>query len=203
MWCMYLLSVDLIQGTFACNYPKNLKKRFSSFLVQRILCLNDLVIAYLKSPVPATAPLSARGERKWNFSLSPLQARLCSSLTRPTLAFFTTFLLQISVQTVLCHTAPPSGHCYGHRVSSVPSWWHVPVSSPLDGLLLTPDSRHCVSVRCSRRARRPLPGQAGPALVIGSWARACTEPCMHNCVTLVTRPVCLLPVTSMPAQRNC
>ena len=143
-------------------YPKNLKKGFSSFLVQRILCLNDLVIAYLKSPVPATAPLSARGERKWNFSLSPLQARLCSSLTRPTLAFFTTFLFKISVQTVLCHTAAPPGHCCGHRVSSV-SWWHVPVSSPRDGLRVTPDSRHCVSVRCSRRARRPpclaRPGQ--------------------------------------------
>ena len=67
--------------------------------MQRILRLNDLVIAYLKSPVPAPAPLSARGERKWNFSLSRA-LRPALQLTHPNLAFFTTFLFRISEKTV-------------------------------------------------------------------------------------------------------
>lgn len=89
------------------------------------------------------------------FHLSP---RPALQLTQPTLAFFTTFLLEISETTVLWDTSP-------HRVTCVVSlclysppitMWHVPVSSPDDSLSLTP---LCVSVRSSRRARRlPLLG---------------------------------------------
>ena len=86
--------------------------------MQRILCLNDLVIAYLNSPVPATAPLSARGERKWNFSLSRAPPAPGSAAHSTHSRFLHNFPLEDLRQICFYKTLqPPPGHLCGPPVS--------------------------------------------------------------------------------------
>ena len=163
--------------------------------MQRILRLNDLVIAYLKSPVCSTGPLFARGERKWNFSLSP---RPALQLTHsPHSRFLPNFPLRdLKGSCLMRH--------HSSRVTCVVSLclYDRPLGLVTCACVLSSwqsltDSSLC---QCALLAPGAPPPAAGPRQLTLIRAELCIT-VLHLSLNRLAR-VRLLPVTSMPAQRN-
>ena len=128
------------------------------------------------------------------FHLSP---RPALQLTQPTLAFFTTFLLEISETTVLWDTSPHRVTCVVSLCLWYPPYHHVTCACVLSWWQSLTDSSLC---QCAQLTPGAPPPSTGPRQLPVIRAEPCIT-VLHLSLNRLAR-VRLLPVTSMPAQRN-